>query len=119
MKLIFNSMDLNPDSFFESPNHTRLIETTGYEKIGKTVDRLMNAGLNLYLANRNGDYQETNQDILEEMAPAQSKYFDAKDVAMRLREIQKRMKRKVNAQVVEPDEKITLTDVEPVAKPEV
>lgn len=118
-KLIFNSMDLNPDSFFEKPNPQRLIETTGYEKIGKTVDRLMVAGMNLYMANRNGDYQGDDPDLIDEQPPAQSKYFDEKDVKMKMREIQTRLKRKVNAQVIVPDENITLPVVEPDAKPEV
>lgn len=103
-RLVFSSMNLNPDAFFEKPDPTRLIDTTGYEKIGKTVDRLMVAGLNLYMVNRNGDYQVENPDDLDNIAPAPSKYFNEMDVKMRLREIQKRLRSKVHSQISEPGE---------------
>lgn len=102
-KLVFSSMDLNPDSFIERPDPTSLIDTTGYEKIGKTVDRLMVAGLNLYMANRNGDYQTENPDDLENMSVAPSKYFNEMDVKMRMREIQKRLREKVHSQITETE----------------
>lgn len=116
-KLCFSSMDLNPESFNETPDSTSFVDSTGYEKIGKTIDRMMLAGLNLYQINRNGDYQGDDPDHVDGMPVAPSKYFNEQDVKMRLREIQKRLRKKVNSQitvndnpdtVVEPDKPVDI-----------
>ena len=95
-KLIYHAFDLNPDFVGEKDFGPSLIETTGYERIEKTVDRLMVAGMKLYDYNRGGAYQDDDADLVDGLPPAPSKYYDEKDVKMRMREIQKRLKRMVN-----------------------
>lgn len=110
MKRIFSN--LNPpqgNECMEVCDSTSLMETTGYESLPKTVDRLMIAGFNLYQANRNGEYQGDNADNVDGQLPAVSKYVDAKDVMMRMREIQQRLKRKVNAVSNTPAEENEVT----------
>jgi TPP-dependent 2-oxoacid decarboxylase len=126
-KLIFHAFDLNPEFVGEKDFGPSLIETTGYERIEKTVDRLMVAGMNLYDYNRGGAYQDSDADIVDGLPPAPSKYYDEKDVKMRMREIQKRLKRMVNreglADVVDSQSQEPATAepaaAEPVAKPPV
>lgn len=107
---IFHAMSLNPDAVGQMFAPHKYLNTTGHERLDKTVNRIMVAGLNLYLANRNGDYQDQNPDIVDGMPVAPSKYFDEKSAMMRMREIQARLRRKVNAQpVIELDPAVTPT----------
>lgn len=86
----------------EHPDPTKVLETTGYERIEKTVNRLMRSGLNLYLRNRNNDPADLED--VDNGPMSISKFADVKDVNMYMREIQKRLKRKVRAPIVEEKE---------------
>ena len=110
MRKVYNDFRRPPvEDCMEHPDPTKVLETTGYERIEKTVNRLMRSGLNLYLMNRNIDPSELED--VENGPISISKFADVKDVNMYMREIQKRIKRKVRAPVVE--EKEALEVVEP------
>ena len=100
MRIVYNDFRRPPDEdCMESPDPTRVLETTGYERIEKTVDRLMRSGLNLYLKNRNIDPADIED--IENGPMSLSKFADVKDVNMYMREINKRLKRKVRAKIEE------------------
>lgn len=100
----------------EKPDPTYVLETTGYERIEKTVDRLMRAGVNLYMKNRNLSddelYDVNNGPVFL------SKFSDVKDVNMYMREIQKRLKRKALRDIDIVDKPIENTEVVETPKEE-
>lgn len=100
----YHHMHLNPnvEDCVEHPSSHSIMETTGYEKIEKTVNRLMLAGLNLYQVNRNADFQGSDPEGVDKDKPYMSKWSDVKDVTMRMREIQRRLRNKMKNPV--PDE---------------
>lgn len=103
MRTVYNDFRRPPiEDCMEHPDTTKVLETTGYEHIEKTVNRLMRSGLNLYLRNRNIDPADLED--VENGPMSVSKFADVKDVNMYMREIQKRLKRKVNAPAVEEKE---------------
>lgn len=113
MKIIHTPYNLNEnvDEVTEKIDHTILLETTGYEPMKKRIDRLMVAGMNLYDANRFGkDYQGSTAEELETQPAYMTRWKDAKDVNMRMREIMKRLKRKVNRGEVPSPENIEHTE---------
>lgn len=85
------------DMMTEHPDPTLMIENTGTEKLSKTIDRIMVAGMKLYDRDRNSYSADTAEEL--EGSPAyMSKYDDEKDVKMRMREIQRRLRNKVRAE---------------------
>lgn len=105
MRVVYNEFRRPPiEDCMEKPDPTKVLETTGYERIEKTVNRLMRAGLNLYMTNRNIDKEEIEE--IEDGPMSVSKFSDVKDVNMYMREIQARLKRKAmrDSQVVKEEE---------------
>ena len=106
-------LNTNSDEIMEHPDSKRLLMTTGYEKISKTVDRLMVAGLNLYEKNRNAEYEimEEEEEINGSIV---SKYIDEKTAKMRMREIQRRLREKVKKPEIIEEEVIEENKIEEV-----
>ena len=119
-KKFYNQYATNEDKIClgETPDPTLLIEHTGVEKLEKTIDRLMVAGMNLYDRDR-GAYSVLDPDEKNEGMPYMSKWNDVKDVNMRMREIQRRLRNKVRAEDASPavpdvnPESGTITEKEP------
>ena len=103
MRIVYNDWRRpDPELCMEKPDPTSMLETTGYERIEKTVNRLMRSGLNLYLRNRNIDPSDLED--VENGPVSISKFSDVKDVNMYMREIQNRLKRKVRSPVVDKND---------------
>ena len=121
MAKIFSNLSPNQEmeEVVEKCDSTSLLESTGYEKIEKTVDRLMVAGMNLYDRNRNANFQGDDPDKLEADQPYMTKWNDEKDVKMRMREIMARLRRKVNREpaIETTNEPAAETAAEPAAEP--
>nr|QJB19869.1 MAG: hypothetical protein [Microvirus sp.] len=119
-KKYYTQYATNEDSIClgEIPDPTLLIEHTGVEKLEKTIDRLMVAGMNLYDRDR-GAYSVHDPDESNDGMPYMSKWNDTKDVNMRMREIQRRLRNKVRAEAAVPAAPIvnpetgTITEKEP------
>jgi len=99
----YTQYEQNPDneSKMEHPDPTLYIENTGVEPLKKTINRLMVAGMNLYDTNR-GAYSVEDPDYDNKTMPYMTKYDDEKDVNMRMREINRRLRHKTRAEDTNP-----------------
>lgn len=109
---IYHQHALNPDikSMVEHPSSLMLVEHTGVEKLEKTIDRLMVAGMNLYDHNR-GAYSIEDPDT-DAVMPYMTKWTDEKDVNLRMREIQRRLRNKVRAQQEAEEKELEIKEEE-------
>ncbi len=95
------SPNMDKKAMEELPDPSIYIENTGVEPLKKTIDRLMVAGMNLYDFKR-GAYTAEDPDYENDEMPYMSKWTDEKDVKLRMREINRRLKNKVRAQENNP-----------------